>query len=342
MPVTRCPHCAVALLEEEAAGTHCPACGGELRDAADPHPAPAVPSPAQPPVARPWGWMTATTALGLIVVIQWLSTPSSNQAKYEYTLATLQAQLQNAEAAATAARAESAKVRVDFETKLAQAREEIAQSKAQAQVQVDEARKQLALATKRAADAERQMAKEQAFYNGPGELVRLDRPDGEYAVPPLNEGAHLTLIGTVGTLRLHDINGAFVDASRLKARNIYLNDHINGRAMVKLHAPQGRVELSAVNAEAQVEIDAEGGRIETKDLNGEARLRLRGKEIRLYGNVNGTVQVRATLTKDGSMKFHRLQGESKVLWKKDQPTDPAPTITPGEIRGKAELSEEEE
>jgi hypothetical protein len=342
MPVSRCPHCSIALLDEEANGSHCPACGGELRSV-EVVSAPAAPPPPLP-VSRPWGWMVATGVLALVVLLQWLSwplTPSAANTGDDGPLAALRSEKERAEQAAVASRAETARVRGEMQKQIAGIREEELAKRNAAESKQTEAEKKMTLADQRAKQAEERLKKEQDFLNASDELVKLNRPDADYLVKALNDGASLTLMGKVGTLRVEGVNGAFLDASRLEAKSIVFYQGINGRSMVKLHAPNGRVSLATINAEAQVEIDAPGGRTEIRDINGEAKLRVRTKELRLNGDVNGTSLLNVVFTKDGSLKFVRLQGECKLLWKKDAPTDPEPAITRGEIKGKAVLEDEE-
>jgi hypothetical protein len=288
--------------------------------------------------------MSATGVLVLIVLLQWLSWPSAastGPVGDDGPLAALKAEKERAEQAAVAARAETARVRGEMQKQITSIREEELAKRNAAESKQTEAEKKVAQADQRAKQAEERLKKEQDFLNASDELVKINRPNADYLVKALNDGAALTLMGKVGTLRVEGVNTALLDASRLEAKSIVFYQAINGRSMVKLHAPNGRISLASINAAAQVEIDAPGGRTEIRDINGESKLRVRTKELRLTGDVNGTAQLNVIFTRDGSLKFVRLQGESKLLWKKDAPGDPEPAITRGEIKGKAILEDEE-
>ncbi|MFQ3591819.1 MAG: hypothetical protein SNJ82_01355 [Gemmataceae bacterium] len=333
MPVARCPHCSVALLDEEANGSHCPACGGELRPAGVE--LAAVAPPTLPTVSRPWGWMIATAALTVLVVLQLLSWPSSHASSESATLAELRSEKEKAEQAAIAARAEIARIRGDMQKQIAMIREEELAKRTLAQAKQTEAEQKIALAEQRAKQAEERLSKEREFLNLAEELVKLNRPEADYLVQGLNEGRSLTLIGKVNTLRVEAVQGAQLDASRLEAKSIVFYQGIRGRSVVKLYAPQGKVSLASVQDLAKLEIDAPGGRTEIRDINGEPELRIRTKELQLHGRVDGQSQLQVTLTQDGSLKFVRLLGKSKLVWKKDHPNDPEPAIQRGEVHSRA-------
>jgi len=291
-----------------------------------------VPPPA---VARPWGWMTASGVLALVVLLQWLSWPSQNAATESLALSEMRTEKEQAEQAAVAARAETARLRGEMQKQLAKIREEEAAKRSAAQAKQLAAEKQAQLAEQRAQQAAERLKKELDFLAASDELVKLNRPEADYLVRALNNRATLTLVGKVGTLRVEAINNSLLDASRLEAKNIVFYQGIHGRSQVKLYSPQGKVSLATIHDLAQVEIDAPGGRTEIREIYGEPKLQIRTRELHLNGYINDEASIYARLTKDGSLKFVKLTGESKLLWKKDHFEDPDPLITRGEVRDRA-------
>ncbi len=172
-------------------------------------------------------------------------------------------------------------------------------------------------------------------------LTRLEGPAGTHTVEAINNGKRTRLSGRIGTLRIKGVHDGELDASALQARAIVLEGAVNGKSVLKLAAPGGTVTLAGLNAEANVEIDAPGGSVSTGDLNGDSRLEMRAREMKFLGNVQGSSAVALTLTANGAVQFKLLQGDSKVMWNKEKPSDPSPRIEEGEVRGSAQFAREE-
>jgi hypothetical protein len=208
----------------------------------------------------------------------------------------------------------------------------------------EEAEKKLAVARLLKADPVPERAPERAPERGPArdaeDTIKLDNPNGPYVVRGLNRGHSVKLIGKVGTLRIGSINGGHLDASGLTAKTVIFDQAINNGSIIKVNAPDGTVKLAGIN-QGEVEIQAPGGRIGcTSDFNNSSVLKARAREVRLLGTFNGSVKAHVTLTAGGSLEFKLLQNASQLIWKKEKPTDAAPTITEGTVRAGATFKEE--
>lgn len=353
MPVARCPHCASVLLEEEAQGSVCPACGRSLETpactvtAASPE---AETPPVQPAPRRAWGWMAVAACSSIFSLVLWVGRPETPAplAGKETTTSRLPGEEEQAKLAGTAKelmrlREEMRAATEDREAQVAALEKKLTAVEAAASESRQVLEKQLAtavagaeLAGRRAAAAEKALEEERArrspAFVGPGE-VRLDDPAGEHVVDTLNEGDRLKLTGRIGVLRIRGVNDGELDASALQARSIVFEQPVNGRSAVKLSAPGGSVALAGINAEARVEVEAPGGTLRTPDINGDSRLSARAREVRFEGAVQGSSKVSLTLTANGFMRFGTIQGSATVTWKRERASDPNPNIQEGEVRG---------
>lgn len=192
-------------------------------------------------------------------------------------------------------------------------------------------------------------------------VIQLNDPDGEFTVETinggqtiilsgkvktlkiagLNEGSTLdatrlqsegivflgsvnsaskVLLGTAQTLKLRDVNErSLIDGSFLSAREIQVTGALNGGATLKLHAPDGTIALHG-------------------DINDNAQVHLIAKNAEFLGNANGEKTfVELTLTKDGSLRFRRLNGGVRLHYQKAAPTDPEPRVAAGEVGPRAEF-----
>jgi len=134
-----------------------------------------------------------------------------------------------------------------------------------------------------------------------GETIRLKDPDGEYTVATLNNGDKAVLVGTIKTLKIAGLNEkSELDASLLEAEEIIFTGNINGGSKVTLGKTQKLTIL---------------------DVNGPQ------------------TQITVTLTRDGTLKFRRLNGGVRLQYAKAERTDPPLRIERGEVAPQAEFRE---
>lgn len=215
-----------------------------------------------------------------------------------------------------------------------------------------------------------------------GNDIKLNDPDGEYAIKTINGGERIVvqgkiktltiaglndkstldatlldageiiftdnlnsgatvLLGTARALKLRDINDqSTLEASTLGAHSIVLTGAVNSGSAVKLHAPNGSVEiLGEINDRARIEIAAPGGKVRfNAAINGEARLAITARDVEFRSAINGAkTQLDITLTKAGSLQFTRLNGGVRLHYRKADAGDPEPRIGAGVVDERADF-----
>jgi hypothetical protein len=164
--------------------------------------------------------------------------------------------------------------------------------------------------------------------------LRLDAPNGTHRIEALDRGEVCRLAGRIGTLTVGSIKGgATLDASRLEARKIIFEHSVNGRSRVILNAPKGAVALTKIDGESTADIQAPGGRVQINEIFGDSRVTIRAREVRFANTINGArTEVNVTLTHPAAaLAFNQLLGRSRLTWRKEKPTDPAPRLAPGRV-----------
>lgn len=145
------------------------------------------------------------------------------------------------------------------------------------------------------------------------------------------------ILGKTRKLTIRDVNDkSEVDASAADASLIILAGAINSRSTIKLHAPKGTVEIMGpVNDHSQLEIAAPDGKVVFKNQGSainEGQVTITAKDVEMRGPIYGSqTLVNVTLTKDGSLKFVRLDGVARFHWHKADASDPEPRIDAGEV-----------
>ena len=158
----------------------------------------------------------------------------------------------------------------------------------------------------------------------------------------INSGSKV-LLGKAHVLKLRDVNDkSLVDASSLEAREILLAGAVNSGSTVKLHAVKGSVEIAGeINDRAQIEIVAPDSKVIFKSrgdsvINGDARVTVLARDVDFAGTINGAqTQLDITLTKDGTLKFGRLNGGVRLSYRKADAGDPEPRVESGPIDPRA-------
>lgn len=158
----------------------------------------------------------------------------------------------------------------------------------------------------------------------------------------LNSGSKV-ILGKAQKLTIRDVNDkSLLDASSTTASQIVVNGSVNSQSNVLLHAPGGTVTFTGqVNDRSRVDITAPDGTVlfdVNSAVNGDSQLNIVAKEVDLRGAVNGNqTALTVTLTKAGSLKFLRLNGEARLHWRKADSRDPEPSIEAGDIGGRAQF-----
>jgi hypothetical protein len=178
----------------------------------------------------------------------------------------------------------------------------------------------------------------------------LSQPGGEHSIGQLENGRKVRLIGKVRALRVGRVaGGAVLDASRLDTQEINFVGPIEGGATVLLSAPSGRVQIHGrVDGHSRLQIDAPGGKVVfvkpatpgspgTK-IDGDSAVKIIAQSVELNGMLSGGgTLVEVTLTRDGHLKYRKIQGGARLHYRKADMRDPEPRLEPGTIHGGASV-----
>ncbi|MBY0459928.1 MAG: hypothetical protein K2V38_21640, partial [Gemmataceae bacterium] len=171
----------------------------------------------------------------------------------------------------------------------------------------------------------------------------FDNPNDTATVPDLNGETQLTLTGSLRILKLGSLNGkSAIDASRLAVEEVVITGDLNGEAVVKLRSPNAKVTLGGyIGGNSRLTIEAPGGVVvltpESGRLTGSAVLTVTAKQIDAAGRLFGGCKLFATLTKGGALKLAAVEEGAVVTYKKADPSDPAPTVEKGIVKGGAKV-----
>lgn len=153
------------------------------------------------------------------------------------------------------------------------------------------------------------------------------------------------LLGKAQTLTLRAVNNrSQIDGSLLSAKEIKLTGAINSGSSVKLHAPGGVVEiLGDINDQGQIDVAAPEGKVlflsqGASSINSGARLTVLARDVDLRGAVNGpNTRLEFTFTKDGTLKFQRLNGGVTLHYRSANASDAPPRVEEGAVDARAEF-----
>jgi len=185
---------------------------------------------------------------------------------------------------------------------------------------------------------------------GGGKVRKIDKPDGEYVVEPLDGAANVFLRGKVKTLRIGSLDGdAVLDASGLEAQEVCFTGPVGGNARARVCAPNGAVEVRApVGGRANLTIDAAGGRVTFPraaaagagaEIDGDPRMKIKAREVDFQVPFSGGAQVHVVLSAGAKIRFTELSGSSRLTWHKAGAGDPDPEIGWGIMRDGARFRE---
>jgi hypothetical protein len=355
MAIVRCPRCNLPLTETEALAPVCPVCANPMADEPASSPIVAAGPETQAPVGRSHRFERLLLAAAAIVIalltfsLAAVPRPLSDREE----IALLRERAQAAEQQLRAAQDQAKQARADnlaAQTKLAAAEKMAADALAELQV----LEQQVALEKKEhlaqiamlkelkeslpPKDAGKRVdAKVRIIADGVLRVIRIDKADGEFRLPGLNNGAHVKLTGRVKTLRLDPISGGMLDASELTAGDIVFTGGINNSAKVKVTA-QSSVTVPFIDTRSEVEIASREGKVTVGWINGSARVEVIAREFTLRDYLDGKdTTVTATVTAASRFQFREIRGKSRFLWKKALATDPEIEYKQGIIRAPAEF-----
>lgn len=181
-------------------------------------------------------------------------------------------------------------------------------------------------------------------------VTKIDSPEGEYTVEPLDGEALLRLRGKVKTLRIKGLNGdAFLEAEALEAQEIIFAGPVGGRAKARVRAPGGSVEFRMpINGQARVTVDATGGKVTFFkpsggqggcDIAGQAHVVIRAKEVDCQCPLDDAAQIYVMFSVGGKLRFTEMSGTSRLVYRKAEASGPDLVIDWGIVRDEARCRE---
>jgi hypothetical protein len=170
----------------------------------------------------------------------------------------------------------------------------------------------------------------------------IDIADAEVRVPDLHGEHQIVLSGKARVLNLGSLHGRVsVDASKLDVREVQISGDLHGDAQLVVSAPNGRVSVNGfVIGSAKLTVLAPGGAVllaESSRLDGGSTVTVTAKELTVRGPMLGGTKLSATLTSGGALKLTTLEGGATATYRKEKPSDPAPVVERGDVRGGAKV-----
>lgn len=170
----------------------------------------------------------------------------------------------------------------------------------------------------------------------------IDIADAEVRVPDLHGEHEIVLSGKARVLKLGSVGGRVrIDAHKLDVREVHIAGDLQGDAVLVVSAPNGRATVSGfVAGSAKLTVLAPGGAVlfaESSRLDAGSTATVTAKELTVRGPMLGGTKLSATLTSGGALKLTTLEGGATVTYRKEKPTDPAPAVDRGDVRGGAKV-----
>jgi hypothetical protein len=147
-----------------------------------------------------------------------------------------------------------------------------------------------------------------------GNDIKLNDPDGEYALKPINGGDRFVLQGKIKTLSIADINDkSILDATLLEAGEIIFTGNLNSGAIVLLGKAH-TLKLRDINDQSTLDGSALDARVimVTGAVNSGSTVKLHAPKgsVEFLGEINERAQIEV-FAPDGKVLF-RSRGDSVI------------------------------
>ena len=148
--------------------------------------------------------------------------------------------------------------------------------------------------------------------------MRIANPLAAIAIPDLFGDSRVILTGEASVLKIGTVSSkALLDASGLEVEEILITGDITGSAIVKLHAPGGKVTIGGfVTGSARLTIDAPDGIViaeKSGRLGGSATATITARDVDLNSPATEGVRVSITFSRGGSLKVAVMEGGADLL-----------------------------
>ncbi len=178
-----------------------------------------------------------------------------------------------------------------------------------------------------------------------GEVIRVDRPDGDYRLARLADGKKVRLIGKARRLVVAGLDGgAALDATGLAVQDVLFTGPVAGGATVRVRADGagGVFFAAAVTGRSRVAVQAgfvgfvDVARGRGSEVAGGSRVEVTARGVYLGGPVTGQdTRADVTLTGGGVLWFEELDAGATLHYRAAAGAGPPEVLHRGAVRGGA-------
>ena len=169
------------------------------------------------------------------------------------------------------------------------------------------------------------------------EVRQFNNADEISSIDALNGIAKVKLSGKLKTVNIASLDGeAVLDASDLQVQDINIGS-VQGSAKLVVSATSQIRFTGTIGGGTKLEIYAPQGTViignpESIAVDGGTQLNIHARNLFIRGTAAGGARINLTVTKGGKIHFDLLDGGAHLKYHKANPTDPDPTLEPGDIR----------
>lgn len=114
---------------------------------------------------------------------------------------------------------------------------------------------------------------------------------------------------------------------------------VNGQSTVCVNGTASTVEFVNIDGQSFVDLSRLQSDVLTiKRLNGQCVVYVWGHNITLP-DIDGQCTVVAVVRCNGVLRVGNMNGQSRVLWRRERPTDPKPQVSTGNLDGRSRVKE---
>lgn len=201
-----------------------------------------------------------------------------------------------------------------------------------------------------------------------GEHAKLiPDPRGGFRLTGMNGRTKVKLRGKTSRLTVEGVfSNASIDLSALEVHHIEFSKNVTGNSnlsvkasrrgvvefrgtvssgsKIKIEAPEGKVEFRGpITGRTRITIDAPGGGVhfhqiarKGANISGNTNLRITAKSVNFAAGLNSRARAEVTLSKGGTLRHGRLNGNSRISYRKANADDPDLTVE-GDTSGRGQV-----
>ncbi|HVK16071.1 MAG TPA: hypothetical protein VM533_03920 [Fimbriiglobus sp.] len=181
-------------------------------------------------------------------------------------------------------------------------------------------------------------------------LVRVDRPNGVYAVGKLSGGQRLRLVGTARRLTVEGLaDGSLLDATGLTVQEVIFLGRVADGSTALVRTDGGVLFRAGIDGRSRVAVEARFVGFVTPTMKGKpgskidggAEVTIAAHGVFFGGAIAGDgTRVDVTLGPPGGLSFAVLDGTARLVYRTRGADDPPPSVSRGTVRGNAVFTRE--